>query len=188
MKQFDIKAAGLAVTIGLLGLTGGPAYAGCSDGVAPAKEHSSAPFVPAVYHPAFASAAFMTVSDQLIESSAIVGLWEFEVHLNGAQNGLPDQALFDWGLATWHDDGTEIQFSAGRPPSAGDVCMGVWRQVGKHQFKLHHVALGLTPPGSDRHFRWTCHHPRNGDRGWRRGQLYGTLLDQHLPGFARRWN
>ncbi len=146
MKQFDIKAAGLAVTIGLLGLTGGPAYAGCSDGVAPAKEHSSAPFVPAVYHPAFASAAFMTVSDQLIESSAIVGLWEFEVHLNGAQNGLPDQALFDWGLATWHDDGTEIQFSAGRPPSAGDVCMGVWRQVGKHQFKLHHVALGLTPP------------------------------------------
>jgi hypothetical protein len=24
--------------------------------------------------------------------------------------------------------------------------MGVWRQVGKHQFKLHHIALGLTPP------------------------------------------
>ena len=137
MKQFGIKAAGLAVAFGLIGLTAGQAYAGCSDSVAPAKAPSASPFVPAT---------FMTVSDNWIESSAIVGLWEFEVHLNGAQNGLPDKALFDWGLATWHDDGTEIQFSAGRPPSAGDVCMGVWRQVGKHQFKLHHVALGLTPP------------------------------------------
>jgi hypothetical protein len=146
MKQFGIKAAGLAMTLSLVGLAAGRAYAGCSDGVAPAKEHSSGPFVPAVYHPEDAPAAFMKVSDDWFESSAIVGLWEFEFHLNGAQNGLPDKALFDWGLATWHDDGTEIQFSAGRPPSAGDVCMGVWRQVGKHQFKLHHVALGLTPP------------------------------------------
>ena len=88
----------------------------------------------------------MTVADEWSESNAIVGLWEFEVHLDGTQNGLPDKALFDWGLATWHDDGTEIQFSAGRTPSAGDVCMGVWRQLGKHQFKLHHIALGLTPP------------------------------------------
>jgi hypothetical protein len=88
----------------------------------------------------------MPVGDEWFERSSIVGLWEFEVHLNGAQNGLPDNFLFDWGLATWHDDGTEIQFSAGRPPSSGDVCMGVWRQVERSKFKLHHVALGLTPP------------------------------------------
>lgn len=146
MKQFDIKAATFVVTFGLLALTAGEAYAGCSDGMAPAKDHASARFAPAVYHPASGSAALMNVSEEWSESSAIVGLWEFEVHLNGAQNGLPDKALFDWGLATWHDDGTEIQFSAGRPPSAGDVCMGVWRQVGRHEFKLHHIALGLTPP------------------------------------------
>ena len=144
MKQFAIKAAGLALACGLLGLTAGQAYAGCRDGITPPKDHASA-FMPAVYHPGSASAGFMTVSDDWADS-AIVGLWEFEVHLNGAQNGLPDKALFDWGLATWHDDGTEIQFSAGRPPSSGDVCMGVWRQIGKHQFKLHHIALGLTPP------------------------------------------
>ncbi len=148
MKQFDIRTAGLAVTLGLLGLTAGQAYAGCSDGTAPAKDKASARLVPAVYHPASASAVFTTVSEEWSESSAIVGLWEFEVHLNGAQNGLPDNALFDWGLATWHDDGTEIQFSAGRTPSAGDVCMGVWRQVGRHEFKLHHIALGLTPPAA----------------------------------------
>jgi hypothetical protein len=146
MKQFAIKAAGLAIACGLFGLTAGQAYAGCGDGAAPAKDHASARFAPAVYHPGSASAGFMTVSDDWSESSSIVGLWEFEFHLNGAQNGFDDKALFDWGLATWHDDGTEIQFSAGRPPGAGDVCMGVWRQVGKHQFKLHHIALGLTPP------------------------------------------
>lgn len=147
MKQIRIAVVGIAATCSLLGLTAaGQAYAGCSDGLAPAKEHASARLVPAVYRPGSASMAFMTVADEWTESSAIVGLWEFEVHLNGAQNGLPDKALFDWGLATWHDDGTEIQFSAGRPPSAGDVCMGVWRQVGRNEFKLHHIALGLTPP------------------------------------------
>ena len=80
------------------------------------------------------------------DNRSIVGLWKFEVHLKGAQNGLPDNFLLDWGLATWHEDNTEIQFSAGRPPSAGDVCMGAWKQVGKASFHLHHIALGLTPP------------------------------------------
>lgn len=146
-KAIGIKAVGLAVTVSLIGLATGQACAGCGDGVAaPASEHASARLMPAVYRAGPASATFITVTDEWSESSAIVGLWEFEFHLDGAQNGLPDNALFDWGLATWHDDGTEIQFSAGRPPSSGDVCMGVWRQVGKHEFKLHHIALGLTPP------------------------------------------
>ena len=133
--------AGLATT--------GQARAGCSDVAQPSTHHSSARFTPAVYRPGESIfTAFTPVGDEWTDSASIVGLWEFEVHLNGAQNGLPDNALFDWGLATWHDDGTEIQFSAGRPPSAGDVCMGVWRQVGKSKFKLHHIALGLTPPNS----------------------------------------
>jgi hypothetical protein len=90
--------------------------------------HSSARFIHAVYQPGPASAAFMTVADEWSESSAIVGLWEFEVHLSGTQNSLPDNFLFDWGLATWHDDGTEIQFSAGRPPSAG---VSAWASGGR---------------------------------------------------------
>jgi hypothetical protein len=115
----------------------------------PQFESGEARFTPAVYRPGEADFTTLTqVSDEATDSAPIVGLWEFEVHLSGAQNGLPDNALFDWGLATWHDDGTEIQFSAGRPPSAGDVCMGVWKQVGRSKFKLHHIALGLTPPDS----------------------------------------
>jgi hypothetical protein len=60
------------------------------------------------------------VSDEAIKDASIVDLWAFEFHLNGARNGLADRFLLDWGLATWHDGGTEIQFSAGRSPSAGD--------------------------------------------------------------------
>ena len=145
MKQLGMITAGLAITCGLLGFTAGQASAGCSSGLAPAKEHASTSFVFATNNPELAAASFATVADVSSQRSAIVGLWEFEVRLNGAQNGLPDKALLDWGLATWHDDGTEIQFSAGRPPSSGDVCMGVWHENGKHQFILHHVALGLTP-------------------------------------------
>jgi hypothetical protein len=145
MKRFVSTSAGLILTYSLLGLSTGQANAACSGPVSPAKEHSSAAFVPAVFNTGLATANLVTLSGYRFERRPIVGLWEFEVRLNGAQNGLPDKALFDWGLATWHEDGTEIQFSAGRSPSSGDVCMGVWRQTGK-QFILHHVALGLTPP------------------------------------------
>jgi hypothetical protein len=147
-KTVAIKVAGMAMTLAMLGLTAIPARAGCGDGAAPAKPQSGARLIPAVYQPGTESATLRTVADEWFDSSGIVGLWEFEFHLDGAQNGFPDKTLFDWGLATWHEDGTEIQFSAGRPPSAGDVCMGVWRQVGHHQYKLHHIALGLTPPDS----------------------------------------
>lgn len=145
MKQIGIRAAGLAIACGLLCLSAGLAQAGCGDGSAPSNKLHSAAYRSAIYHPD-STASFRTVGDSWSESSAIVGLWEFEFRLDGAQNGFPDKTLFDWGLATWHDDGTEIQFSAGRTPAAGDVCMGVWRQVGRHEFKLHHIALGLTPP------------------------------------------
>jgi hypothetical protein len=70
------------------------------------------------------------------------GLWEFEVRATVDEGPFHKGDLIDWGLATWHDDGTEIQFSAGRPYDAGDVCMGVWRQAGQSRFHLNHIALG----------------------------------------------
>jgi hypothetical protein len=40
--------------------------------------------------------------------------------------------------------------SGGRPPSTGDVCMGVWEQTGPFTYKLKHLALAWlssdTPP------------------------------------------
>ncbi len=134
--------------IGLVALFVGcsSAVAACGDAARPAKT-SGAKFVPAFFQ-ASSDDENPKWHGDWYDNRSIVGLWEFEVHLSGAQNGLPDNFLLDWGLATWHDDGTEIQFSAGRPPSAGDVCMGVWKQAGKATFKLHHVALGLTPPNA----------------------------------------
>jgi len=143
----SIKGTALTLTLALMGLTvAGQAGAGCGDVSSPGTEKlSSARSTLAVYRPdADQSGAFIQVWDT--ENAPIVGLWTFEVHLNGAQNGLPNAALFDWGLATWHSDQTEIQFSAGRPPVAGDVCMGAWKEIGRHKYKLHHIALGLTPP------------------------------------------
>jgi hypothetical protein len=120
------------------------AFANC--GAPPLKASQT----PSLYTPAgqatagFVKTAFVPVFD-LFDNEDIVGLWEFEVHLNGAQNGLPDGFLIDWGTATWHADGSEIQFSAGRPPDTGDVCMGVWKPLGRNSFQLNHIALGLGP-------------------------------------------
>ncbi|HTC15861.1 MAG TPA: hypothetical protein VK695_08690 [Steroidobacteraceae bacterium] len=147
-KAVGVKGAGRAAALSLVGLSAaGQVYAACSGPAIPASGHSSARLVPAIYQSDSVS-ELSTASDERFERDAIVGLWEFEFRLEGAQNGLPDKALFDWGLATWHRDGTEIQFSGARVPSAGDVCMGVWRQVGRHEFRLHHIALGLTPPNA----------------------------------------
>jgi hypothetical protein len=58
--------------------------------------------------------------------------------------------VFDFGTVQWHNDGTELMISGGRPPSTGDVCMGVWEQTGPFTYKLKHVALAWvssdTPP------------------------------------------
>ncbi len=149
--KLNLRAAGglktTAVISGLavVGLAASfQTFANC--GAPPLKAHQT----PSLYAPApqaaagFIKTAFVPVFD-VFDNEDVVGLWEFEVHLNGAQNGLPDNFLIDFGLATWHADGSEIQFSAGRPPDTGDVCMGVWKPLGHNVFQLNHIALGLGP-------------------------------------------
>jgi hypothetical protein len=111
---------------------------------APAADRFAAPdFAPAVFRPAhFQLANFAPAVEQGANAASIVGLWEFEVRASMDEGPFHQGDLLDWGLATWHDDGTEIQFSAGRPYDAGDVCMGVWRQTGRNKFHLNHIALG----------------------------------------------
>ena len=107
------------------------------------KPAAGAAFAPAVFHPADFQATFQAVNyDPSTENASIVGLWEFEVRAAIDEGPFRKGDLLDWGLATWHDDGTEIQFSAGRPYDAGDVCMGVWKQTGHNKFHLNHIALG----------------------------------------------
>ena len=82
----------------------------------------------------------------------IVGLWNVTFVSDGGAYPLPIPAgvVTDFGTVQWHSDGTEIMISGGRPPSSGDVCMGVWEQTGPFTYQLNHIALAWvssdTPP------------------------------------------
>lgn len=99
-------------------------------------------FLQAVYHPARLQPVSFPQGGDFNENAPIVGLWEFEVRASMDEGPFHMGDLLDWGLAVWHDDGTEMQFSAGRPYDAGDVCLGVWQQTGRSRFHLNHIALG----------------------------------------------
>jgi hypothetical protein len=71
----------------------------------------------------------------------IVGLWHAVYTITGAP---PDQSLFAETLKTWHRDGTEFE-NAVLPPIGGNVCVGVWKEVGPRTVKLHHTGLMFTP-------------------------------------------
>jgi len=71
---------------------------------------------------------------------SIVGFWHF-VQKSGIN-------VFDAGYEHWHADGTELYVSGLRPPDTGDVCMGVWQQVGLRHYRLNHRAIGYEPSGT----------------------------------------
>jgi len=71
----------------------------------------------------------------------IVGLWHTVYTITGAP---PDQSLFLESLKVWHRDGTEFE-NAVLPPIGGNVCVGVWKEVGPRTVKLHHTGLMFTP-------------------------------------------
>lgn len=90
--------------------------------------------------------AFVPVADRDSRRS-IVGLWKFEMISKSTsthKNPMPDGTLIDFGTASWHADGTELQVSGIRNPSDADVCQGVWQRVGYATFVLNHYALAWT--------------------------------------------
>ena len=140
MKQ--LKLAGTTAAAAVIGVLGfwSEAQAGCPTYSPPAGGADTARLTPAVYHPgATLGSAFVLTGD--FGAPAIVGLWKVEFIARGNTNGIPDGALIDFGTAQWHEDGTETMISGGRNPADGDVCMGVWRQVGRSTYSLTHVAL-----------------------------------------------
>ena len=115
---------------------------------APAPE--GAALMPAVYRPD--TGGFVPVaSEQGTPNAGIVGLWRISMISDGVPpNPVPQGVVVDFGTVQWHDDGTELMISGGRPPSTGDVCMGVWEKTGPFTYKLKHLALAWvssdTPP------------------------------------------
>lgn len=127
-----VLATGVA-TFGLSGVS----HAGCAPTTFPAVPTPSA---------AGADPGYFIRTDYHAERP-IVGLWKFEMLSKSTttnKNPMPDGTLIDFGTAAWHADGTEFQTSGFRNPSDGDVCQGVWQQVGPSTFVLNHYALAWT--------------------------------------------
>jgi hypothetical protein len=138
--------------LGLIALAAAAhANAGCMDNIrsllhqgSPARSvppaAPSSQMTPAVYRPdAMRGAGFVPVADWGNGRDAIVGLWQFQF------SGFS----VDWGTQAWHADGTELMFSVGQNPQTGDVCQGVWQQIGPRTYTLNHVAMGWAAPGAD---------------------------------------
>jgi hypothetical protein len=69
-------------------------------------------------------------------ADSIVGLWHVVYTYEGA--------LFNETLDQWHSDGTEFE-NAFLSPEQGNICFGVWKPVGPHKVRLHHIGWTFDP-------------------------------------------
>jgi len=139
---------GLHVFLGLVALTvAGEVSAGCmgaAHGAGATRLPDPANFVSAVYHGGSPTGSLLKVEYPGEFAEGMVGLWQFTFTGYPAPTGV----VSDWGTQAWHSDGTEITFSGGQDPATGDVCQGVWRQIGKDTYTLNHIAMGWLPSPS----------------------------------------
>lgn len=105
----------------------------------------------AVYRPG-AGQLIRATFDKDADNAGIVGMWKISFVSDGTAYPapIPQGIEIDFGTVQWNSDGTEIMVSGGRPPSTGNVCMGVWKQTGRSTYKLRHIGLSWasadTPP------------------------------------------
>ena len=105
----------LCLGLGAAALTlAGQATAGCGNFTAPGAMPPS--WIPTT---AAAQTKLFERTGQ-VRREGIVGLWKFTFVSDGTAYPaqIPSGAVVDFGTAIWHSDGTEITFSAGRPPSS----------------------------------------------------------------------
>src|SRR3984957_20323697 len=130
------------VGLGLLSTASGAKAGGCA---VPSKTGtaSSIPFVPL-------SGAVRNDDDKPSGPHAIVGLW----HVNytaetetGAPIFPPVPFAFLESFKTWHGDGTEFE-QALKPPTGGNFCYGVWKDLGHGAVKLHHIGVMFDSMGN----------------------------------------
>lgn len=79
-------------------------------------------------------------AERLDYNGSIVGLW-YVVHY------LPDGSVFFDSLEQWHSDGTEFELANGYP-QLGNVCLGVWKQIGPRTVQLNHIGWDFKEDGS----------------------------------------
>lgn len=79
-------------------------------------------------------------SDNRLGYGSIVGMWHVVLNLEDA-NG----PVYDEVFEHFHSDGTELLISNGLPPALGNICIGVWRQVGHRTYTLRHTTWNWSP-------------------------------------------
>jgi hypothetical protein len=87
------------------------------------------------------------------QPGGIVGLWHV-VYTGTTDDNFPPGGPFPpipfqfvESLKTWHGDGTEFE-NAFLSPSGGNICIGVWKDLGHGSVKLHHIGLMFAADGS----------------------------------------
>jgi len=139
LRSSRISALTVLLGFGLLFSATG-ARAGC----ATPNKAGTAPAIPFVAP---------TGEDEGSEHASIVGLWHV-IYTATYAEGLPSPPFpsttpfqFLESYKTWHGDGTEFE-NAFLPPTAGNICFGVWKEVSNHRVKLHHIGLMFAADGS----------------------------------------
>lgn len=94
---------------------------------------------------------------ELIGPPSIVGLWHliYTADFSTAgplpvpviPPGPPESFQFLESFKTWHGDGTEFE-NAFLAPASGNICFGVWADLGRGTVKLHHIGLMFGGPGA----------------------------------------
>jgi hypothetical protein len=127
---------GLAVTAVCLTFAGEAKAACVSKNVSPGPSVA----VPKIRFDAKLSGAVAVGSSDESHSS-IVGFWNVTLLLGSG----PD--VFDQGFQQWHTGGTELMVDNAVSPSFGNVCVGVWKQVGARTYKLKHMTFNWDADG-----------------------------------------
>ncbi len=136
--RFSVLAA--LIALGLLLTAAGAKAGGCA---VPYKA-GAAPAIP------FVSPHGDEESNQ---PATIVGLWHV-IYTGTYDDNFPPGGpyppipfQFVESFKTWHADGTEFE-NAFLPPAGGNICFGVWKDLGKGTVKLHHIGLMFNPDGT----------------------------------------
>jgi hypothetical protein len=83
----------------------------------------------------------------------IVGLWHLiytAVTVTGATGifpPAPPSFQFLESYKTWHRDRTEFE-NAFLDPKGGNICFGVWKEIGERKVQLHHIGLMFDTEGN----------------------------------------
>src|SRR5262245_34750091 len=99
----------------------------------------------------FGLGSALLVADNDASVDRIVGFWRVTYVTKGTP-GLPDGTVLDDAFQQWHSDGTEIHNSQ-KPAATGNICLGVWKKIGRSHYSLNHFVLNSDPTNNSLHDR-----------------------------------